>query len=42
VFECAVSNNNYNNLAYALFILFFDDKIFATVDKKAGIFTKHI
>jgi len=24
------------------FYYFFDDKIFVTVDKKAGIFTKHI
>jgi len=33
--------NNYN-LAHALFLLFFDGKIFVTVDNKAGIFTKHI
>jgi len=38
----ALHINNYNNLAHALFLLFFDGKIFVTVDKKAGIFTKHI
>jgi len=37
----ALHINNYN-LAHALFLLFFDGKIFVTVDKKAGIFTKHI